>query len=323
MLLALLLGLSGAAADAQHATSIVGSSTISPYAEIVKRELELDPERQIAIEIVSIGSNAGFQALCAEQPSGRPSVAMASRRFSGAELAECSERIGSPVNEVELGANGVALVTYRNGDMRGAEVSSTDLFLALSAEVPVSEENCELVPNPHQRWSDVNSALPDVPISVTGPSKHSGTRSIFEKGALAKGAKQHPCASSWEASRPGTISRLSKSVRTDGAWIEVGEDDVELVAHLHEDKAAIGVIGYVSTIRFGRHLKTLALDQVQPTTETLATGAYSMSSKLYLYVNNEQLTDDQAATQFVEQFTSEEAVGDNGFLVKRGLIPTR
>ena len=46
-----------------------------------------------------------------------------------------------------------------------------------------------------------------------------------------------------------------------------------------------------------------------------------MSRPLYIYVKNSHVTPVPGIREFVAEFTSEKAIGDEGYLTERGLIP--
>jgi phosphate transport system substrate-binding protein len=60
---------------------------------------------------------------------------------------------------------------------------------------------------------------------------------------------------------------------------------------------------------------------VEPTFENIADGAYPVSRSLYVYVKNAHVDSIPGIREYVAEFTSEKAIGDDGYLADRGLIP--
>ena len=88
-----------------------------------------------------------------------------------------------------------------------------------------------MVDNPYKKWSDVNPSLPNLPIKVMGPPTTSGTRASFVEMVNQKGY----CKKSKEVKAIGYKSKKCRAMRTDGAFIEAGEQDNLIVQKLQAD----------------------------------------------------------------------------------------
>jgi phosphate transport system substrate-binding protein len=60
---------------------------------------------------------------------------------------------------------------------------------------------------------------------------------------------------------------------------------------------------------------------VEPTFENIASGKYPVSRPLYIYVKNAHVKSIPGIREYVVEFTGENAIGDEGYLADRGLIP--
>jgi phosphate transport system substrate-binding protein len=60
---------------------------------------------------------------------------------------------------------------------------------------------------------------------------------------------------------------------------------------------------------------------VEPTFENIADGSYPIARSMYFYVKNAHVGVVPGIREFVEEFTSEAAVGEEGYLADKGLIP--
>ena len=58
-----------------------------------------------------------------------------------------------------------------------------------------------------------------------------------------------------------------------------------------------------------------------PTFENIVDGLYPVSRSLYFYVKKEHVGTIPGIAEFVAEFTSEDAAGEEGYLVDKGLIP--
>jgi phosphate transport system substrate-binding protein len=63
------------------------------------------------------------------------------------------------------------------------------------------------------------------------------------------------------------------------------------------------------------------IEGIEPTFENIAGGDYKVSRSLFFYVKNNHLGVIPGIAEFAQEFTSEEAFGDGGYLEPIGLIP--
>ena len=63
------------------------------------------------------------------------------------------------------------------------------------------------------------------------------------------------------------------------------------------------------------------IEGVEPTFENIADKSYSVSRPLYFYVKKAHVGVVPGIAEYVREFTSEKARGDDGYLLDKGLIP--
>ena len=63
------------------------------------------------------------------------------------------------------------------------------------------------------------------------------------------------------------------------------------------------------------------VDGAYPTFEAIADGSYPVSRPLYFYVKKAHVGKVPGMMEFLTEFTSEDAMGEEGYLTDRGLIP--
>ena len=217
------------------------------------------------------------------------------------------------VTEILLGADGLSIAHARRGP--DLDLSRRVLFQALAAEVEVGGA---VVANPYRKWSEIDPALPDMAITVFGPPPTSGTRDAFVELVMHAGCKEFAAIEALpEARHEAVCARM----RQDGPFIEAGENDNIIVQRLLADPSALGIFGYSFLYENSDRLKAAAVDGVLPSVDTIASGAYPVSRPLYLYVKNAHRGVIPGLDDFVAEYVSEEAMGPDGYLPERGLIP--
>jgi phosphate transport system substrate-binding protein len=63
------------------------------------------------------------------------------------------------------------------------------------------------------------------------------------------------------------------------------------------------------------------VDGVSPTFETISSGKYPASRPLFIYVKKAHIGVIPGITEFIAEYTSEKALGEEGYLAEKGLIP--
>lgn len=310
----LLLGASSAKAEIK----IVGSSTIAPFAHVVRAEIERrNPADRIVIE--PTGSGGGIALFCGSRDDSFAPITLSSRRIKDEERAVCDANGQGAVRESVIGLT-AAVLAYGNSrhDLR---LTRRDLFLALAARVPGSESDCGLVENGAKTWRDVRRDLPDWPIEVYGPPSTSGTRASFIDLAMHEGALDIGCMRRMREENPGVFDRAVADIRSDGPWVDAGENDsvaIEAIIHIPH---ALGIAGSAALTRHAAEIKAASIDGVAPDDRSIADGTYPLSRKLYIYAKERALESDPLARRFWDEFNSDGAIGANGYLSRHGLIP--
>ncbi|WP_148254308.1 PstS family phosphate ABC transporter substrate-binding protein [Aidingimonas lacisalsi] len=292
-------------AQARDQVRIVGSSTVYPFASYVTEEFGAVTEYPTPV-IESTGSGGGIRLFCEGVGEGTPDITNASRRMKPSELERCMDNGVNDVTEAMIGYDGIAFAQSSEND--AVELTREQIFLAVAAQVP---QDGELVDNPHQTWSDIDSSLPDREISIYGPPTTSGTRDAFEELVM-------------EAASEGMDAYGGEGytdIRDDGAYTDAGENDNLIVQRLIEDTEAFGIFGYSFLEENSNSLIGSSIDGVEPTPEAISSGDYPVSRSLFFYVKNQHADDVPPMYEYVDMFMSEQMIGDGGYLMDLGLIP--
>ncbi len=297
--------------------SIVGSSTVYPFATVVAERFGKTTKFKTP-KIESTGSGGGFKLFCSGIGVGHPDITNASRRIKKSEVDKCAKNGVTDITEIKIGYDGIVVANSKK--VKRMKVSRKDLFLALAKDVPsVSGET--LIPNPHKTWKDVNPDLPNVKIEVLGPPPTSGTRDAFAELALEGGCKKIDWIKAMKKKDKKTYKAICHAVREDGAYIEAGENDVLIVRKLEANPDAFGVFGFSFLDQNEDRVQGSIVDGVEPTFENIADGKYPVSRPLYFYVKKAHAGMVPGIKEYIREFTSDKAWGEEGYLVDKGLIP--
>ncbi len=303
-------------ASARDQIRIVGSSTVYPFATVVAEEFGQSTDFKTPI-IESTGSGGGLKLFCAGVGVEHPDITNASRRIKQSEVDLCARNGVSEITEIKIGYDGIVMARSKKADP--LSLTLQQVFLALAKEIP--GEGGAFVPNPHETWKDVDASLPDVKIEVLGPPPTSGTRDAFNELALEGGCKTLPEIAALKTSDKNQYKKVCHSVREDGAYVDAGENDNLIVQKLVANPNALGVFGYSFLDQNADMVRGSRVDDIEPTFENIASGAYPVSRSLYFYVKKAHVGSIPGISEYIAEFTSEKAWGDFGYLTDKGLIP--
>ncbi len=304
-------GTTGAYAQSRDQIRIVGSSTVFPYTQAVAEQYAAATGNPAPV-VESTGTGGGFRIFCGGVGPDHPDLTGASRAMKASEYELCRQNGVDSVTEVLIGYDGLSITRSREGPEFG--LTKAQLFQALASEVEVDGA---IVANPYTRWSEIDPALPDIPITIFGPPPTSGTRDAFVELVMHEGCAQFPAIAALdEARREEVCARM----RQDGPFIEAGENDNLIVQRLKADANALGIFGYSFLYENADTLTAIAVDGVLPTPDTIADGSYAVSRPLYFYVKNAHRGVIPGLEDFVAEYVSEASFGEGGYLSERGLI---
>jgi phosphate transport system substrate-binding protein len=317
LIAAFAFGFAGAA-QARDYISIVGSSTVYPFATVVAENFG-KTTRFKTPKIESTGSGGGFKLFCQGMSVDTPDITNASRAIKSSEIEKCKKNGVAEIIEVKIGYDGIAVANSKKA--KNFNLTRKDLFLALAKNVPDPKGGKRVVPNPYKTWRDVNSSLPNIKIEVLGPPPTSGTRDAFAELALEGGCKQFDWIKAMKKSDKGKYKEICHTVREDGAYIEAGENDNLIVQKLISNPDALGVFGYSFLEENADKIQGSSIDGVKPAFDSIADGSYPVSRPLFFYVKKGHIGTVPGMQEYLAEFTSDGAWGDYGYLSERGLIP--
>lgn len=306
------------AQSARDYISIVGSSTVYPFATVVAEQFGKATKFKTP-KIESTGSGGGIKLFCAGVGVEHPDVTNSSRAIKKSELEQCASNGVKDVVEVKIGYDGISI-----GHAKAApdvNLTRKELFMALAKQVPDPKGGAKLVDNPYKTWKDINAALPATKIEVLGPPPTSGTRDAFVELVMDEGCNAFPLINAMKDADKKAHKAVCQTVREDGAYIEAGENDNLIVQKLDANHNAFGIFGFSFLDQNRDKIKGAKVEGVAPEFEAIASGGYPVSRPLFFYVKKAHVGVIPGIKEYIAEFTSTKAMGQDGYLAERGLIP--
>ena len=316
LILAALCGTAGAQSARDH-IYIVGSSTVYPFSTVVAERFGRGSEFKTP-KVESTGTGGGLKLFCDGVGVDFPDIANASRAIKASEVANCAANGVDAVIEVKIGYDGIVLANALRAP--AMVLSRREIFLALAKQVPAANENV-LLDNPNKLWSDINPSLPATRIEVLGPPPTSGTRDAFVELAMESGCSSFDWIDALKKTDEARYKLICHSIREDGAFVEAGENDNLIVQKLDANPGAVGIFGFSFLDQNAELVRGAAVDGIEPSFDAIADGSYPVARPLYFYAKKAHVDVIPGLREFLREFTSERAWGDDGYLSERGLIP--
>jgi phosphate transport system substrate-binding protein len=298
--------------------SIVGSSTVYPFTTAVAEQFGKAGQFKTP-KVESTGTGGGIKLFCNGVGVQHPDIANASRRIKQTEVDSCAKNGVKDIVEIKVGYDGIVLAHSKKSP--NMKLTRKDVYLALAKQVPDPANPSALVANPFKTWKDVNPSLPATKIEVLGPPPTSGTRDAFAELFLESGCSSYAWIKTLKDVEESRFKKVCDSIREDGAYIEAGENDNLIVQKLEANPSAIGIFGYSYLEENEDKLAGSLLEGVTPVFETIASGKYPASRPLFIYVKKAHIGVIPGIKEFVAEYVSDKALGQEGYLADKGLIP--
>ena len=312
------LALTAGQAQAQGARDQIwaaGSSTVFPFTTRVAENYARKSGKK-APKVESLGTGGGFKAFCGGMGAAFPDIANASRPMKRSEYDACVAKGVKDIIQIRIGHDGIVVA----GDKDGADYSFKieHLHQALSQNVM---RNGAWVQNPYVTWNQIGAGLPGNRIVVYGPPPTSGTRDAFLELGIQAGARKYPVIEEFRSNNEKGFTAKVDPLRSDGAWIDAGENDNAIVQTLTRTPGSLGVFGYSFLEENGDKVKGMPINGVRPNAETIGNGSYPLARSIFIYVKKGMLGVTPGLKEFIAEYTSDAAMGKGGYLQQRGLIP--
>ncbi len=295
---------------------IVGSSTVAPFTTTVAEQFGAATRFSTPI-VESTGTGGGFKAFCQDIGPDQPSISNASRPIKPSEIELCREAGITELVEVKIGFDGIVLANSKSGE--DYNINLEQLYRGLADQLPDGRGGW--MDNPYKKWSDISPQLPDAEIVVYGPPPTSGTRDAFVEIAMERGALEIGELAALKKQDPDAFEKRAHTIRMDGAWVDSGENDTQIIQTLIKNSTVLGVLGYSFLEQNGDRVKAAPIGGVKPSFENIASGDYKVARSMFIYIKKQNMPMVPGILDFIEEFTHDDAWGPEGYLIDKGLIP--
>jgi len=294
LIITLIMILMNTISYARDQISIVGSSTVYPFATVVSERFGKSGFKTPVIE--STGTGGGMKLFCKGIGANTPDMTNASRAIKTSEKEMCFKNGIKDITEVKIGLDGIAIIHAYNNKQVNFTVEQ--IWQALAEQGPRPE-----------KWSDIDPSLPNIKIQVLVPPPTSGTRDAFNELVLKKGC-------------PKTVDKNKcELLREDGAAIEAGENDTLIINKLVGDKNYFGILGFSYYDSNKDKVRAVTINGKTISLKSIQDGSYPISRPLFFYVKNQHKGVIPGIDEYIKEFTSKRAIGKNGYLTNVGLVP--
>ncbi|MEM7666510.1 MAG: substrate-binding domain-containing protein [Pseudomonadota bacterium] len=265
----------GAGGGARDFVRAVGSSTVYPFAKQVAESFARSQPNYKSPLIESTGTGGGIQLFCSGIGADTPDMANASRRMKVSEFDKCQANGVQDVIELQVGLDGIAFASAQGGIQ--LNLSPRIVYEALAANPYGGQQTA-------QTWADVDPSLPDEPILVYGPPSTSGTRDALKELVLEAGCDSNPEMKALKEADEDRHTQVCTEVRSDGAYVDQGEQDNLIVQKIESNPRSVGVFGFSYLDENADKVQGLPMNGVDPTYENISSFSYPGARPLYVYV---------------------------------------
>jgi phosphate transport system substrate-binding protein len=300
-------GSGGSSAGSRDFVRAVGSSTVYPFATAVAEQVGKAGGKSPVVE--STGTGAGMKLFCAGVGASHPDIENASRRMKASEFADCRKNGVNEIVEIQVGLDGIAFGEAKSGP--GMALTPEDVYKAIAAN-PFGK------PNTAKLWSDVNPELPAMPILVYGPPTTSGTRDALAELILTAGCNTDAATKALAESDEDQHKKICTEVRSDGAYVDSGENDNLIVQKISQNPKAVGVFGFSFLEENMDKLKGIPMSGIEPTYASITDFSYPGARPMYIYVKKAHHNAIKGLSDYVAEWAK--AWGPDGYLKTKGMI---
>lgn len=296
------------AGDSRDELRIVGSSTVFPFAKMVAEQFVQAGNPSPVLE--STGSGAGIELFCQGLGAATPDIANASRRMKASEFENCQANGVTDIVEVEIGSDGIVMA--QSVEAMPFELTKDQIYRAVAAN-PYGK------PNAATKWSDIDPGFRDEPINIYGPPSTSGTHDAFVELIMVGACEENPEMQALKESDGDAYDAACESIRTDGPWVDTGENDNLIIQKLAANPGSLGIFGYSYLEENQGRVRGLPIEGVEPTMSEIVDGGYPAARSLYFYVKKAHIGVIPGLQDYMREFAK--GAVDGGYLSRIGLIP--
>jgi phosphate transport system substrate-binding protein len=299
----------GAGDGTRNSVRAVGSSTVYPFAKQVAESFaRSNPDFPSPI-VEANGTGGGINLFCQGVGANTPDIANASRRMKKSEFDTCQANGVTEITEIQVGLDGLAFASAQGGITMSL---TPELVYRAIAARPYGREQTT------RTWRDLDPSLPDKPILVYGPPSTSGTRDSLKELVLVPGCDADPAMKALKESDEQRHEQLCTELRSDGGYVDQGEQDNLIVQKLVGNRDAVGVFGFSYLEENLDKVQGLPMNGVDPTYDNIAGGQYPGGREMFIYVKKAHLDAIRGLREFVGEWAR--SWDRDGPLTRIGLV---
>jgi phosphate transport system substrate-binding protein len=313
VLLGAIVFVSAALAQARDEIRIVGSGAVLPFVQTVAENF-IRSGKYHAPSLEFTGTGNGFRLFGEGIGFEHPDIIATPRPITRSEFELCRKNGVVDITEIVIGTNGLTLVNAKNSAQY--EFKLPQLYAALAQKV---EDDGKIIKNPNSKWEDVHPSLPKVDIKVLGPPSTSTEYEAFMDLVMEAGCLSFSALAGLDEAKRYPVCR---TIRKDGAFIESSRRHANAVIKwVQNNPDAFGIVPFSEYVENSETIAANPINGVLPSLETVSSGSYPLSRPLYLYVKTKHVEAIEGLQNFLYEFTSERAIGPEGYLIDKGFTP--
>jgi len=295
---ALILTVIPMVSQARDQIQIVGSSTVYPFSTLVAERFGGSGKFKTPV-VESTGTGGGMKLFCQGVGESHPDISNASRAIKSSELENCHKNGVKDIIEVKFGSDGIAFAN--DSSNKPINFTLKQLWTAMAEEGPKPE-----------KWSDIDKSLPDTKISILVPPPTSGTRDAWNSKVMKGGCP---------AELKKKDKKACKIMREDGAVVEAGENDALIVQKLGANPKAFGIFGFSYLENNSDRIQAATIEGIEISLESIQSYEYPIARPLFFYVKKAHVSVIPGLNEYLQAFSNEKAIGEEGYLIDAGLVP--
>lgn len=267
-------------------------------------------------DLEKLEPRAAFEEFCSSK---KPSIVVSVAEMSSHFEDICKTNEFGKVAKAELGF--MTFVLVQKASDPPMTLTERQLYLALAELVP-GDDDLEL--SAVSKWSDVDPALPDLPVKIILAPQGLESRGVFDGSAMVAGCRDiSHIKRIFEADdRSAVCLKLRKDV-----VVEVSGSAAKLEALKNSGGGSITMLPDADYEKNKSWLRIIPFNGLLPTPESVVAEDYTLTVPVYVYAHTEQLSGDTlvpAVRSWFLEAISERAVHETGYLDQFGFtsLPT-
>lgn len=275
--------------------------------------IALQPEQKI------VATADSMKEFCRGIGGDTPDIMLTTRRMRSATVNECGKNGVDHIAQVVFGRTALVLAVRSDSPLAKSKLTARQVYRALARDLP---DNDEFRRNGAIRWSEVDSALPEVDIRFQLPPRDDSARPAFNAHFLEGGCRSEPAIKAIFSAE----QRTSRCVTTRLDRVREMPPSKMVDALLEAPAGTVGVISDADLAKAGGKLVGLTVDGVAPDHESIVEGDYGFAETYYLYAKRGRALHDGdkaidlAVDRIILAMAQDNMVGPKGRAALLGLI---